>query len=191
MSILAVVIAALGTAVRPAEGSAYTYKITTKGAITVDVRVFRRTVASTYADRRGWTRAGISFRRVGATSRSDFTLVLAAADQMTRFSSICSPLYSCRAGRYVIINQNRWRYGVRHWAATLLAYRKMVLNHETGHWLGLGHRYCRADRSLAPVMQQQSISLQGCRPNPWPRAGEVQAVAFATVLGGSDFAWWE
>lgn len=155
-------------AVAAPEAPAYAYEIATSGKIEVDVRAFARTVAATYADRRGWKHAGNSFRRVPAGSSSDFTVVLAASDRMTSFSSSCSPSYSCRVGRHVIVNQDRWRHGVHGWPGTLLSYRQMVINHETGHWLGLGHLSCPAPGALAPVMQQQSISLQGCRPNPWP-----------------------
>ena len=188
VSVLAVA-TVLATAMVPGT-SAYTYEITTRGTISADAGVFARTVDATYADARGWRRAGLGFRRVPVAAASDFTVVLAAANAMTSFSSVCSPRYSCRVGRYVIVNQDRWRYGVRHWTATLLAYRRMVVNHETGHWLGLGHRYCSEGGAVAPVMQQQSISLQGCRPNSWPKAAEIRAAAF-TVFGSIDWAWWE
>jgi hypothetical protein len=52
----------------------------------------------------------------------------------------------------------------------------MVINHETGHWLGQGHRYCPRRGAYAPVMQQQSISLQGCRAHIWPRRNEIRSV---------------
>ena len=163
------------------------YEVARRGTIRVSVARFARRVAATYADGRGWSRAGIRFRRVRRSAASDFTVVLATADKMTSFSNVCSPLYSCRAGRYVVVNQDRWRYGVPHWTASLLDYRRMVINHETGHWLGLGHRFCPARGALAPVMQQQSISLQGCRPNAWPKRREVAAVrvplAGATAAG--------
>ncbi len=94
----------------------------------------------------------------------DFTVVLSQASRLPGFSSVCSTTYSCRVGRYVVINQDRWRPARRTSRPTLEEYRRMVVNHETGHWLGRGHAYCpgRA-RRLAPVMQQQSKGMQGCR----------------------------
>ena len=45
------------------------------------------------------------------------------------------------------------------------------MNHETGHWLGHGHRgLCRA--GPAPVMMQQSKGTGACSFNPWPLPSE-------------------
>ena len=87
------------------------------------------------------------------------------------FGYPCSSTYSCRVGRYVIINQDRWLHTTPVWKDSGLGrrnYRHLVVNHETGHWLGHRHAYCGGPGQLAPVMQQQSKGLQGCRANPWP-----------------------
>jgi hypothetical protein len=60
------------------------------------------------------------------------------------------------------------------WTGTLPEYRAMVVNHETGHQLGFNHLYCQGTGQLAPVMQQQSISLQGCLFNAWPTTAEKE-----------------
>ena len=175
---VALLLAALTLGAPPAgAASTYTYKIRYDGRIVADKAVFERRVAATFADERGWRRAGVTFRRVSASSPSSFTVVLAQASRVPTYSSVCSAYYSCRVGRYVIINQDRWRYGVPHWPSTLTSYRRMVVNHETGHWLGLGHRSCAGSGSPAPVMQQQSKSLQGCRVNAWPTSPEITAAA--------------
>ncbi len=155
----------------------YTYKITYNGSIVVDRAAYESRVAATFADERGWRRAGIAFRRVPASSSSSFTVVLAQASRVPGYSPVCSAYYSCRVGRYVIVNQDRWRYGANGWPGTLTNYRRLVINHETGHWLGLGHRSCPGSSRLAPVMQQQSKSLQGCKANSWPTSAEVSSVA--------------
>ena len=152
---------------------AVTYHVETRGRITADVATFKRLAQESYADPRGWRGGGVSFRRVA--SGGDLTLVLAEASWLPRFSSECSVEWSCRVGRFVVINQTRWLHASPMWHRTggsLRDYRHMVLNHETGHWLGHGHASCPRRGAPAPVMQTQSKGLNGCRPNPFPVASE-------------------
>ena len=112
-------------------------------------------------------------------SGGDFTLVLSEASQVPSFyPSICSSDWSCQVGHYVIINQNRWLYASGSWnqaGGSLRDYRNMVIDHETGHWLGHGddNNDCGGAGQPAPVMQQQSIDLLGCSFNPWPLDSEL------------------
>lgn len=150
-----------------------TYSVETRGPVSASVPRFRKLAQQTFDDARGWRGSGIRFQRV--SRGGDFSLVLATADWLPRFSSGCSAEWSCRVGRYVVINQLRWQHASPAWneyGGTLRGYRHMVVNHETGHWLGHGHRNCPRGGALAPVMQQQSKGLQGCRFNPWPTAAE-------------------
>jgi hypothetical protein len=151
-----------------------TYRVRTRGAINVSVKEFRRLAQQTYDDPRGWRAKGVRFRPVA--SGGSFTLWLAAAGTVPSFSSGCSSTWSCRVGRDVIINQTRWRFASPAWNAanrSLRDYRHMVLNHETGHWLGKGHARCPGRGRLAPVMMQQSKGTGGCRFNPWPTPAEL------------------
>ena len=151
-----------------------TYRIETRGHITASMDVFRQQVAETFADPRGWRSAGVGFRRVA--EGGDFSVVLAEASTVPSFSSVCSAQWSCRVGRYVIINQMRWLNASPSWNDAnqpLRGYRHMVVNHETGHWLGHGHLGCSGQGNAAPVMMQQSKGLDGCRHNPWPLPSEL------------------
>jgi hypothetical protein len=157
-----------------------TYDVTSKGTITASMSEFRTQANATLNDTRGWARLGVSFQEVA--SGGTFTLVLSEASQMTTFSSGCGTEYSCRVGRNVIINQDRWLGATGSWnqaGGSLRDYRHMVVNHETGHWLGHDHAACGGAGQSAPVMQQQSINLQGCGFNPWPLASEL----WSTQLG--------
>lgn len=92
------------------------------------------------------------------------------------------------AGR-VIINAARWVRGASTFEGDLGAYRQYLINHEVGHGIGYArHQVCPDDGVLAPVMMQQSLSLNNgdledleagfeyedaarddtCRPNAWP-----------------------
>src|SRR3954471_17755611 len=113
------------------------YHVETRGHIHASMAVFRRQAQATYDSPRGWRRAGVRFVQVA--SGGAFTLVLSEASKVPSFSSFCSAQWSCRVGRYVIINQMRWRHASRVWHQhhrSRRSYRHMVINHETGHWLG-------------------------------------------------------
>ena len=145
-----------------------TYHVETRGPVTADLAEFRRQAQETFDDPRGWRAAGVEFRPVARGG--DFTLVLAVAGAVPGFSSVCSSMWSCRVGRYVVINQDRWRNASPAWNAAgraLRDYRHMVVNHETGHWLGHGHLGCPRP-GPAPVMMQQSKGRGACSFNPWP-----------------------
>ena len=133
---------------------------------------------SVYGDPRGWSLGGgIRFELVDRGG--DFTLWLASDAQMSTFGGACDREWSCRNGRNVVINEDRWLGSSDSWLAAgapLGTYRQMVLNHETGHWLGFGHATCSRAGAPAPVMQQQSKGLDGCAPNPWPTPPELRAV---------------
>lgn len=160
-----------------ADGRVVTYSVITRGAITADVGQFKQQANATLNDARGWTNLGVTFQEIATGGQ--FTLALSEASQMTTFSTNgCDTQYSCRVGRYVIINQDRWLSATPSWntaGGNLRDYRHMVVNHETGHWLGHGHASCTGAGQAAPVMQQQSISLQGCSFNAWPTAGEMSS----------------
>ncbi len=152
----------------------FTYSLATRGSVGADAATFGAVVAAVYADPRGWLRGHRRFAQVA--QGGDFTVVLAEARQVPSFSRSCSALYSCRVGRHVILNVDRWRSGARAFPGSLAQYRQMVVNHETGHWLGLGHASCPGRGRAAPVMQQQSKGMQGCVPNAWPLDHELTAV---------------
>jgi len=157
-----------------------TYDVTTKGAVYASLSEFKLLANQTLNDSRGWARMNVRFVEVASGGR--FTLVLSEASQLPTFSSGCTADYSCRAGRYVVINQDRWMGATLSWnnaGGSLRDYRHMVVNHETGHWLGHDHQTCGGAGQAAPVMQQQSIDLQGCSFNPWPLPSEL----WSTQLG--------
>lgn len=157
----------------------YTYCVASKGEVG-DLTEFSDTVFSTLNDPRGWPRAGAVFQEADGTDPNacSMTLTLAAADQMTSFSTECSDEYSCRVGNDVVINVDRWNNATEGWlnaGGTVSRYRTMVINHEVGHRLGHldNELTCPAVNQPAPLMQQQSMDLLGCTPNEWPLDEEL------------------
>jgi hypothetical protein len=149
----------------------FTYSISVRGAVHSNLSVFTDAVAATLRDERSWAGAGIEFVQV--PSGGDFSVVLTQDALMPSYGSPCSRFWSCRQGRYVAINDDRFDWGSPYWPGPVSEYRHMVIDHEVGHWLGFGHAGCGGAGQLAPVMMQQSKGLQGCAPNPWPLPSEI------------------
>jgi hypothetical protein len=159
-----------------------TYSVAARGVSPQAAALLAATADQAYADPRGWSLWGrVLFKHVA--SGGQFTLWLAAPDAMTTFSSECSPRWSCTVGRDVVINESRFANGSPYWIGDLAQYRIMVVNHETGHWLGFDHATCPMGGALGPVMMQQSKGPYPCLPNPWPIASE--RITAARILGVS------
>ena len=163
------------SAKRAATTMTVTYDVSTRGVVSASLSEFKLQANQTLNDARGWARLNVRF--VEVASGGQFSLVLASAAEVGAIPG-CGSDYSCRAGRYVLINQDRWMGATSSWnnaGGSLRDYRHMVINHETGHWLGHGHSSCGGAGQPAPVMQQQSMDLQGCSFNPWPLASELSS----------------
>ncbi|MBE1580238.1 DUF3152 domain-containing protein [Amycolatopsis roodepoortensis] len=135
----------------------------------VSVDDFTKTVELTLADPRGWTAGGRwRLQRVGPDDPADFTIHLATPGTRDVLCGRPDGYTSCRNGNNVVLNVARWANGVPGYGAPLTVYRQYMVTHEVGHRLGRGHEKCPVPGALAPVMQQQTLGLHGCAPNPWP-----------------------
>lgn len=163
-------------AVPAASHPRYSFSVTTRGEVAADVDRVAAVARATLNDPRGWSLGGsIAFDQV--PTGGHFQVVLASPSVIEAAASICSARYSCRVGDEVLVNDVRWRWGTPSWTRSLEEYQRYVIIHEVGHWLGLGHADCPQPGSIAPVMHQQSISLDGCVANVWPLDHERNAVA--------------
>ncbi len=153
-----------------------TYDVTVRGEVKADKEEFRKLVAEIYADERGWKRAGVTMNEVESGGQAH--VILASPEQVKAASpSVCSDKLSCQFSNYIIINDDRWMDATDSYndaGESLLNYRRMVVNHETGHYLRHTHiQSCEIKDGLAPIMLQQSTGLQGCKPNAWPLPNEL------------------
>ena len=159
----------------PATAVSYRVEVRTDDEATAD---FGAVVHEVLTDPRGWVRAGFHFREDASAAH---VVVLAEGAEVDR---LCHPYdtrstYSCQNGEIVALNADRWRSATPQWPADLAAYRTMLVNHEVGHLLHLHHPepQCPGLGLPAPVMAQQSTSLDGCLPHPWPLQWEVELAA--------------
>lgn len=137
--------------------------------------------------RRGWTAArSRRIQRVDNPRRAHIRLLLAKPRLVDRLCARggmnTGGIYSCWNSEYAALNLWRWRKGAAGFRS-IGQYREYLINHEFGHGLGYGHTRCRGRRKLAPVMEQQSISLRGCRANGWPYRSSSHGRSKVGIMG--------
>lgn len=165
----------LGTA-----GTLRRFRLGIEKGVDEDLAAFATMVDQSLGSPQGWTASGqLRLQRVAATDRYDFTIYLATGQTA---GWMCAqggldimvdgqPYTSCRLSEKVILNLSRWRLSVPAFVSgqvPLETYRTYMINHEVGHELGHRHELCPGKGRPAPVMQQQTLGLQGCTANPWP-----------------------
>jgi hypothetical protein len=141
---------------------------------------FSAMVDRTLGDGRSWVGSGtVELQRASAYAGADFTIYLACP--WTAYNLCASggvdirvngyPYTDCRVGNLVVINSDRYIHNADAVIAAggdLTNYRYYLINHEVGHRLGYNHVHCPSPGQLAPVMQQQTLRMEGCIPNGWP-----------------------
>ncbi|MFD4638242.1 DUF3152 domain-containing protein [Lentzea sp. NPDC058436] len=183
-----------GTTAQVGTGRVRTYSVEVEqGAVQpVAHQAFAATVDATLADPRGWTASGdVAFRRVDV-AEPDVRIRLTATETARATCGFDLPYdTSCYHEGVVYVSAPRWFRGAEAFAGDLEGYRRYLINHEVGHFLGHGHEFCPADGAPAPVMMQQTFSVsndglaeitattpQGltvprdgrtCTANPWPQ----------------------
>jgi hypothetical protein len=168
-----------GFAAGTGKGRKLRYRVDIEKGLPLDGVVFATAVHRTLNDNRSWAHGGaMHFDRI-SSGDPDFVVTLASpgttdfwcakSDLDTSISKV-----SCDSGRTerVMFNAYRWARGSETFGPDAMhAYRQMLINHEVGHRLGHLHVSCTTPGALAPVMQQQTKSLNvngiSCRPNPW------------------------
>lgn len=149
------------------------YTLEVQPGIGVDLAEAARTVSSVLEDKRGWqTVDGVDFRPapLDGSGRIDVKVTIAAPVTVDR---LCRPLrtngwLSCWNGERALLNSDRWLVGAESWGTDVAGYRTYLVSHEVGHGIGHSHVPCPGRGRPAPVMHQQTKSLSGCLPNPWP-----------------------
>ncbi|MFG2147688.1 DUF3152 domain-containing protein [Streptomyces sp. NPDC048696] len=168
-----------GFVAAPGKGRKYRYRVDVEKGLGLDGQLFADAVQRTLNDDRSWAHDGaMTFERI-SSGQPDFVVTLASPGTTATWCGksgldTTEDNVSCdsAATERVMINAFRWAQGSQTFGdRAMYAYRQMLINHEVGHRLGHGHVSCRTPGALAPVMQQQTKSLDidgiKCRPNPW------------------------
>lgn len=154
---------------------------------------FASMVDATLSDPRGWTNdPAFKFVHVGADEDPDTRFQLTSLETTAELCGAQMGMEtSCHTtitgDSTVVVNESRWVRGSRAFEGDVGNYRQYLINHEFGHAIGYAeHQACGGEGKLAPVMMQQTISLNNkalhaeapdevypdedvtCEPNPWP-----------------------
>jgi hypothetical protein len=159
-----------------ATGRVVRYTVEVEEGLGVDEARVARTIREVLLHDRGWQgKDGIRFVNVSpaeeqAGGRVDIRVTLASPGLTDR---LCAPLrtlsqVSCWNNGRSVLNLRRWQLGDDSYGDDVERYRIYQVNHEVGHGLGHQHRSCPAKGERAPVMVQQTLDLQGCKPWPFP-----------------------
>lgn len=172
-----------GVAKALGKGKLVRYRVDVEQGLGLDPQLFAEAVHRTLNDRRSWAHGGaMTFERVPG-GEAEFVITLASPGTTGTWcakSGLDTTIdnVSCDSASTdrVMINAFRWAQGSSTYGPDqMVAYRQMLINHEVGHRLGHGHVSCRTPGSLAPIMQQQTKSLDvdgiQCKPNPWVYPG--------------------
>lgn len=167
----------------PGKGRKIRYRVDVEKGLGLDGALFAQAVQKTLNDRRSWAGEGeMTFERI-SSGEPEFVITLASPGTTGAWcgksgldTTIDNVSCDSASTQRVMINAFRWAQGsVTFGPKAMHAYRQMLINHEVGHRLGHSHVSCRTPGALAPVMQQQTKSLDidgiKCRPNPWVHPG--------------------
>jgi hypothetical protein len=162
---------------RPApSGRTVRYSVEIEEGLGVNTAEVARTIQSVLLDARGWQKVdGVRFVNVTPEQAAqgahvDIRVTLASPGLTDR---LCAPLrtlsqVSCWNGERSVLNFKRWTLGDDSYGRDIARYRIYQINHEVGHGLGHGHVRCPGEGRRAPIMVQQTLSLGGCKPWPYP-----------------------
>jgi uncharacterized protein DUF3152 len=147
------------------------YDVKVEDNLDIDPDEAARIIAGVLNDKRSWRGSGrVRFELVsGDSERAELHAYIVTPGTTDR---LCAPLatqgeVSCQNGNRVVLNAKRWQLGAKAYGRDLTNYRRYLVNHEFGHYIGYGHVECPGRGRLAPIMLQQTKGLDGCRKNPW------------------------
>lgn len=158
-------------------GRVVTYSLQIEGGMHADTADVAKAFGSALLDRRGWQGVDqvrfvqVTPHQVAKGTKPQMRVLVASPKEVNK---LCAPLpthgdTSCDTSAHVVLNYKLWMKGVVYFKGQLGTYREYMVNHEVGHALGHGHQLCSKKGAYAPVMQQQTLGLQGCKAWPWPK----------------------
>lgn len=132
-----------------------------------------RFVDATLSDPRSWTNdPRFRFEHVGPDQQPNLRIQLSSVETTRdKCGGVDMEMEtSCRTtidgNNAVVLNDARWSRGAGPFQGDIGSYRQYLVNHEVGHAIGYAeHVACGENGALAPIMMQQTLSLNNSELN--------------------------
>lgn len=150
-------------------GELHTFIVRAETSSKLRVNPVAREIAAILNDPRSWAGDGtVRFALVESPEDADFTVWLSSPKTAATQCDSAESGWACATRDGVVVNALAWSTPPETYTGDVTGYRRYLVNHGVGHYLGEGHDTCARRGRAAPVMQVQATDLDGCRPNPWP-----------------------
>lgn len=148
-------------------GTQHRFIVKVQTATGLDADEVAGQVADVLNDPRSWAGSGtVRFALVKDAGKADFTVYVSApkaADAKCGASDVV-----CVRGGKVVLGAAGWKDAAATYAGDTTGFRRYLVNHAVGRFLGKEKASCKKAGRPAPVMAPQAEDLKGCTPNPWP-----------------------
>ena len=124
-------------------------------------------VAAVLNDPRSWAGSGtVRFALVKDAAKADFTVYVSSPKLA---DGKCSDdAWVCVRGSKLVLGAKGWQAASATYGGDTTGFRRYLVNHAVGSYLGEKKASCSKAGRPAPVMAPQGDDLKGCTPNPWP-----------------------
>ncbi|HEY2004383.1 MAG TPA: DUF3152 domain-containing protein [Candidatus Saccharimonadia bacterium] len=124
-------------------------------------------IGAVLSDPTGWALKG-RVKLVGSESSCNFNFNIVPAIDMANLDPGCKGQTTCLVGDQITVRSESWTKVPVKWVGTLDSYRKELVNHEVGHWLGFQHAACTGGTIVSgdvPILAAPDVAVNGCSPN--------------------------
>lgn len=148
-------------------GKQHTFVVKVQTSTKLDANAVAKQVAGVLNDPRSWSGDGsVQFALVKDPKKADFTVYLSAPQIAD--ADCAKTARVCVRGSKLVLSAAGWGTPPATYAGDPTGFRRYLVNHAVGSYLGEDAASCKKAGRPAPVMAPQGDDLKGCTPNPWP-----------------------
>jgi predicted Zn-dependent protease len=146
------------------------YKIEFDNTLNLKRNLIINKIVEILNNKKGWYKLGYKFHYLETEEKKSNNFIIKIVPQHFIEKECSMKGLSCAdtSKNIIYINFNRWKNGSSKSKLNVQDYRVYLINHEVGHILGRSHNKCGNPNTKVPVMVQQTLGIQKCKPNPWP-----------------------